>query len=555
MSEKPRFPLLVKMLMWLLIHFAVLAGAFAIFVSWQLQLGLDSVLSGAAGDRLKTLGDAVASDLKASNRSEWPEIIDRHVEPYGLDAMLILPRRIEAMGDTLDLPEDVDELLQEADSVRRPRPRPARSLGDGPPGGTEGFPPPHEEGFRPPYERGFRPPQDEGFPPPHEDGFPSPPGGRGRPGDGPRGFGPPGAESLAGGLSERGRDDEATPEVTPVFMIRSKADGDYWAAVDLPLFAPATERPLHGMLILRSNNASAAGLFFDLKPWLFGGLAVLFLSLLLWAPFIVGITRYVSRLSRATERIALGKFDTKIEGVRRDELGSLGNSIEDMAKQLDGLVSGQKRFLGDVAHELCSPLARIRTGLGVMEHGLDPSHKVRLESIDEDVGELSDLVSEVLAFTKASTAPNSVNPETIDLLPLLEEVLEHECPGHEVEWRVPQDIKIRADRRLISRAVANVMRNAHRHAGEDCQLHIYAKAVDDDVELMIADDGPGVGPGVVSRLFEPFFRPDEARNREAGGAGLGMAIVHTAVEACGGSVSARRVDPHGLAILIVLPAA
>jgi len=331
--------------------------------------------------------------------------------------------------------------------------------------------------------------------------------------------------------------------------------GGYWAAVDLPLFDPTRENPLHGMLVLRSENASAGGLFFDLKPWLLGGLAVLFLSLLLWAPFIIGITRYVSRLSRATERIAQGKFDTQVQGVRHDELGSLGKSIEEMAQQIDRLLRGQKRFLGDVAHELCSPLARIRTGLGVMEHGLSPAQKDRLDSIDEDVTELADLISEILTFTKASTAPNAVTPESIDLLQLVKEELERECPGHDVEWRVPDGIQVTADRRLLSRAVANVMRNAHRHAGKDCALHIVARMVGDEVELMIADDGPGVGPGVVGRLFEPFFRPDEARNREAGGAGLGMAIVHTAIEACGGSVSARRVDPQGLAIIILLPSA
>ncbi|MGB6222850.1 sensor histidine kinase [Haloferula sp.] len=530
MSEKVRFPLLAKMLVWLLIHFAVLASAFAIFVSWQLQLGLDSLLSGAAGDRLKTLGSAVASDLKAASTEQWPEILERHVEPYDLDVMLVLARGREVFGDALEIPPDIEELLKGVDGGKAPRPKPVRFSKDdfGPQGG---------EGDRPPPRAGRPPPRDG-------------PPLRGVPSDEPLDDGSP-----RGGPPRQGPGTDSAPEVSAVFLSRSQKDEGYWAALDLPLFDPAKDRPLHGMLILRSANPSAGGLFFDLKPWLLGGLAVLFLSLLLWAPFIISITRYVSRLSHATERIALGRFDTRIKGVRRDELGSLGESIENMAQQLDRLLSGQKRFLGDVAHELCSPLARIRTGLGVMEHGLDDAHRLRLESIEEDVTELSDLVSELLDFTKASTAPNTVKPEPIELLPLLKEQLKHECEGHQVEWRVAPHLTVQADRRLLSRAIANVLRNAHRHAGESCQLHIYAKEKGKSVELMIADDGPGVGSGVVSRLFEPFYRPDEARNREAGGAGLGMAIVHTAVEACGGSVSARRVDPHGLAILMVLPAA
>lgn len=522
MSMKPKFPLLAKMMIWLLIHFTVLAGAFAIFVNWQLRLGLDSVLSGAAGDRLKTLGSAVASDLKVASRDDWPAIMDRHLEPYGLDAMLKLSSDEEAVGDELELPEDISERMKDGGGGRGPVPRRSPDPGNDR-GGTD-----------------------------YRDDSPRRPGGKGGRDGGPRFGGPPLDGPPRDGPPRLGRRVEEGPEVRPVFLNRSEAGG-YWAAVDLPLFDPFRDNPLHGMLVLRSDNASAGGLFFDLQPWLLGGLAVLFLSLLLWAPFIVGITRYVSRLSRATERIAIGKFDTQIKGIRRDELGSLGESIEEMAQKIDRLLRGQKRFLGDVAHELCSPLARISTGLGVMEHGLSPSQKDRLDSIEEDVSELSDLISEILAFTKASTAPNSVNLEQIELIPLLQEELGRECPGHEVEWRVPDGIQVMSDRRLLSRAVANVMRNAHRHAGAKCGLSIYAKMRGEDVELMIADDGPGVGPGSVSRLFEPFYRPDEARNREAGGAGLGMAIVHTAVEACGGSVSARRVDPHGLAIIMVLP--
>ena len=536
MSKKVKFPLLAKMAVWLLIHFAVLAVAFALFVNWQLSLGLDSVLSGAAGDRLKTLGSAVASDLKAASREDWPEIVDHHVEPYGLEAMLILSRGREVVGDGLQLPEDIEARLKDEDPERGRHPRPMRL--------------PTEEGEGPGEDGDFLPPRGEGG---LSEGGP----GGGPPMLGPRGGGPPPGGGPRGGPPgdgpPRGRvKSEADPEVRPVFMNRSSDGGGYWAALDLPLFKPGVETPLHGILILRSSNASAGGLFFDLKPWQLGGLAVLFLSLLIWAPFIIGITRYVSRLSRATERIALGKFDTQIKDSRLDELGSLGNSIEEMSQKIDRLLRGQKRFLGDVAHELCSPLARIRTGLGVMEHGLDPAKKERLDSIEEDVVELSDLISEILAFTKASTAPDSVKLELIEILPILKQELERECPGHEVEWRVPQGTLIQADLRLFTRAVANVLRNAHRHAGDNCLLHIYAKKIDGDVELMIADNGPGVGPGVVSRLFEPFYRPDDARNREAGGAGLGMAIVHAAVDACGGSVSARRVDPHGLAIIFTL---
>jgi two-component system sensor histidine kinase CpxA len=312
---------------------------------------------------------------------------------------------------------------------------------------------------------------------------------------------------------------------------------------------------LHGLLILRSPDLSARGLFFDLRPWVLGGLAVLGISLLLWAPFFLGITRYVFRLSKATESIADGKFAVDLGSPRSDELGSLGASIETMASRLDRLVHGQKRFLGDVAHELCSPLARIQTGLGVLEFGLPPAQKERLESIEEDVGELSRLVSELLAFTKATTAPGAVRLEAIDLLGVIDCAVARECPEQDLEIHVDSSLKVNADRNLLSRAIANVLRNARRHGGDGCKVEIKASSQGEMVELRISDDGPGVDPADLPRLFEPFYRPDAARTREAGGSGLGLAIVRSAVESCGGSVRAEANVPRGLAVSLRLRAA
>lgn len=346
-----------------------------------------------------------------------------------------------------------------------------------------------------------------------------------------------------------------SPEVQPVFLLRGDAGSGYWAGIDLPLFQSRRAQPLHGLLILRSPDLSARGLFFDLKPWILGGLAVLGISLVLWAPFFFGITRYVSRLSRATEAIADGKFDVDLGSPRLDELGSLGVSIETMASRLDRLVRGQKRFLGDVAHELCSPLARIQTGLGVLEYGLQPNQLERLASIDEDVGELSRLVSELLAFTKASTAPGSVRLEAVEVMGIIEEAISRECPGQSIQTEISPGLAVKADRNLLSRAVANVLRNARRHGGDGCTVRITATSQGAKVELRIADDGPGVEPADLPRLFEPFYRPDAARTREAGGSGLGLAIVRSAVESCGGTVRAEAVLPRGLALVFRLQSA
>jgi two-component system sensor histidine kinase CpxA len=305
------------------------------------------------------------------------------------------------------------------------------------------------------------------------------------------------------------------------------------------------------VLFLKSANASANGLFFDYSPWLLGGLAVLGLSVALWAPFVLGITRYAGRISKATARIADGHFDTKLGASRNDELGAVGESIEEMSARLGHLISGQKRFLGDVAHELCAPLARMRTGLGILQNGADARQAERLASIEEDAEELSALVSELLAFTKANSSP--ANPESIPLAEFCRDLASRELEGHAVEIAALETVSVRADRKLLARALRNVLRNCHLHAGADCSVRISANASGDTVNLVVEDNGPGVEEGELPRLFEPFYRPDKSRTRDTGGTGLGMAIVESSVRACGGKVSAGKSEMGGLLVSLVLP--
>lgn len=521
MKRRVRFPLMAKMLLWLCVHLGVLAAAFFIFVAWQLRLGLDSLLSGTAGERLKNVGEEIAGDLRNAPRPNWPEILTRHEASLGLGLSLQMNPGAWIGPPPEELPANVDRRIKE---FRRPP-------GARPPRGPE----------RPPREG--RPGDGLGTP---ED----PLLGEGPPEGGPRGgreFPPPDRlDRVEPAMGER-------PRARPDFLMRGDGGNGYWAGIDLPLLEARQGQPLHGLLVIRAADLSGGGLFFDLKPWIIGGLAVLGLSLLLWAPVFFGITRYLSRLSKATEAIADGKFDARVGLSRSDELGSLGESIESMASRLDRLVRGQKRFLGDVAHELCSPLARIRTGLGVLEYGLAPEQQARLESIEEDVGELSQLVSEVLAFTKASTAPGSVRLEAVELAPAIQLALSRECPGQTAEVQIPEKLAVLADKSLLARAVANVLRNVARHGGDGCGLKISAARHGDEVELRLADNGPGVDPADLPRLFEPFYRPDAARTRDAGGVGLGLAIVRSGVEACGGTVRAENALPHGLSVVFRLP--
>lgn len=125
--------------------------------------------------------------------------------------------------------------------------------------------------------------------------------------------------------------------------------------------------------------------------------------------------------------------------------------------------------------------------------------------------------------------------------------------GHKVEIAVPEVLAAKADRRLLARALQNVLRNCHRHAGEGCAVRISATESKDTVNLIVEENGPGVPKEELPKLFELFHRPDKSRTRDTGGTGLGMAIVDRSVRACGGKSSAGKSAMGGLSVSFFLP--
>ena len=146
-----------------------------------------------------------------------------------------------------------------------------------------------------------------------------------------------------------------------------------------------------------------------------------------------------------------------------------------------------------------------------------------------------------------------MNLETLPLAAFCHALAARELEGHKVEIAVPEEVAAKADRRLLARALQNVLRNCHRHAGEDCAVRISATASKDTVNLEVEDNGSGVPEEELPKLFEPFYRPDKSRTRETGGTGLGMAIVESSVRACGGKSCAEKSEMGGLLVRISLP--
>ena len=166
---------------------------------------------------------------------------------------------------------------------------------------------------------------------------------------------------------------------------------------------------------------------------------------------------------------------------------------------------------------------------------------------------MASLVNELLAFSKASLHGNPTECEPVALAELVRRVVAREASGQEgVQVEIAEELQALAAPGLLARAVANLVRNALRYAGDAGPITVSAEGQNGRILLAVSDCGPGIPEEALAQIFDPFFRLDTARSRETGGFGLGLAIVKTCVQACGGSVGARNRQPSGLQVEITL---
>lgn len=312
--------------------------------------------------------------------------------------------------------------------------------------------------------------------------------------------------------------------------------------------------PYRARLIAASDSFFGHGLFFDPTPWLLTVAIIVGVSMLFWLPFVRGITKNIAALTGATEQIAEENFNVRVSETRTDEIGRLGTAINHLASRLSGFLKGQKRFLGDISHELNSPLARMQFALSILEDRTEPENRAYVADVKEEVELMTKLVGELLAYSKAGIKTTAMSLEKIRLRPLITQTVERETSKEkaDVKIEIPENLEAFAQPELLSRAIANVVRNAVRYAGDAGEILITATNGNNQVQIEIADSGAGVPDDALEKLFDPFYRIESDRARQTGGTGLGLAIVKTCVEACEGKVSARNRSPKGLSVIISL---
>ena len=540
-----RFSLTAKIVVWGTVNLLLVALGFTLLI--RFQLGVDSLLGGPSGDRLQALGEVVAAEFEERPRSQWGNVLARFASAYQVQIAAFRGNGDKLTGEIAEPPSEVLERLREFRGRRPGEAPPPFPPGEGPPRGED-------------LHGGHRRPRPPGDWAPGE----RPPGGR--PGGPPH---PPGERpGPTHPMEGAGRVAPSQPaKIRPIpppgvrmqgpqfqkFILHTGAPPRYWVGMHLPL-RTSVDGPLMPVnLVIASSSLRSGGLLMDLRPWVVVGGAILLGSALLWLPLIRGITGSLREMTRAAGFMAQGRFETEVDTARSDELGQLGASLNHMAGRLQEFVTGQKRFLGDIAHELCSPLARMELALGVLEQRADEKQHAYVEDVREEVRHMSRLLDELLSFTKAGLRAE-IQLQRVNVESVVRRAMECEqAEGAEFRVALEPGAEVVAEPELFTRAVANVLRNAVRYAGGAGPIWIRGSALEGAFELSIQDSGPGVPSEALHRLFDPFFRPEAARTRETGGAGLGLAIVKSCLDACGGSVTVRNVSPTGLEVRLKLP--
>lgn len=538
---KPRFPLSAKILLWFFLNLLVLVAVFYLVLRVQFRFGLDLLISGRGGDRIQGLANVIAAELADQPRGEWDATLRRFGEGYGVHLLLLRPDGGVVAGEALELPRVVRERLRERPLV------PQRLI-------NPELPPRRErEGTFPRTPLDPSRVNEEGNLPRREREEMQPDSPRPVGGDAPnlqtRQPRPPNPEAD---LIRNPPLPPSPPQPRPRFMLRAGSPSRYWVGVPLPL--PEAQRAPPGLTLLAvSSSLRGGGLFFDHTPWLITAGAVVVLSVLFWLPLVRGITRSLTQLTCATGEIAEGRFNTRVADDRSDELGSLATAVNRMAERLAGFVSGQKRFLGDTAHELCAPIARMQMALGILEQRADEKQKPYVNDVREELQHISGLVNELLSFSKAGLREQPVALQPVNVADIARRVVEREGRnGGNITVAVEASLTVQAEPELLTRALANLVRNALRYAGDAGPVAISARGEGRDVRISVTDEGPGVPPDALHKIFDPFYRIEASRSRETGGVGLGLAIVKTCIEACGGTVAARNRELRGLEVCVVL---
>lgn len=293
--------------------------------------------------------------------------------------------------------------------------------------------------------------------------------------------------------------------------------------------------------------------------FLFSGLLGVLLALVLSMWIARLISKPVSRLTEATQSIARGEYGKRVEVSGSSEIASLAEAFNSLSENLERNEALRKNMVADIAHELRNPVATIRAQLEAIEDGVMAMDKDAIDSILEDTVMLSRLVEDLqqLSLVEAGQLELEFTPvEPGELVEGVGSRFERDLAEEKLAFRVELEEglpPVRADQVRIAQVLGNLVKNSISYTPQGGSVELEASRLGEEVLFTVTDTGPGVARDEIDDVFERFFRTDRSRARATGGAGLGLSIARSLVEAHGGRIWAQSGAGEGMKVSFTIP--
>lgn len=296
-------------------------------------------------------------------------------------------------------------------------------------------------------------------------------------------------------------------------------------------------------------------------------IAAIVAALLTWYFFFRYYTVPLRRLRKVTQQLAEGDLSVRVgEGLvvnRKNEVAKLGRDVDHMALRIETLVGAHQRLIRDVSHELRSPLSRLNVALELARQSAGPALSAPFDRIERESNRLNDLISQLLTLTRLENDDGIIQRTTLDIAALVEEIaadvdFEARSNGRTVEVTAAHaPLMLKGNRELLRQALENLLRNAVRYTAQGTAVEVSLRKKESVsrvwARIEIRDQGPGVPEQELKDIFRPFYRVNEAHERQSGGAGVGLAIADRAVLLHGGRLQALNAPGAGLIMKMDLP--
>ncbi len=303
-------------------------------------------------------------------------------------------------------------------------------------------------------------------------------------------------------------------------------------------------------------------LFFDKQRRSFAVIAIAMAAAaaLLSVPLSRRLVRRITDLAAATHRLTAGQYRTRVQATASDELGQLARDFNSLARTLENNEQMRRQWVADISHELRTPLAVLRGEIEALQDGIRPQTPESMAMLHGEVMHLTRLVEDLYQLSLADIDALSCRKEPIDLGETLQQTIDTfrgELAAHDMrltcEFPEGKSIAMLGDDRRLRQLFGNLLENSLRYTDNGGELHIRLTSDGQRAAIHFEDTAPGVAEKKLDRLFDRLYRVDNSRSRNTGGAGLGLALCKTIVEAHGGIISAWPSSLGGLRVEVELP--